>query len=108
MKIFIWLVTLALVATGFTCWAMSSLVMKSLADTGREILPAITVFLFRPNFWLLLFPLPWIIYSAVLTFRRELSPGAVFIFAGTAILGAALLICACFIAAVVPFLRLKV
>jgi hypothetical protein len=109
MKIFLWLVIVALAAICFTCWAMSGLIMKSLADTGRELheLPAITVFLFHPNGWILFLPVPWIIYSAVLTFRRELSPSAVFIFSGTAILGAALLLCAFFIAAVVPFLRMR-
>jgi hypothetical protein len=110
MKIFTWLLTLALAAVCFTCWAMSGLIMKSLADTGRELrdLPGITVFLFHPNLWILFCPVPWIIYSSVLSLRRELTPSAVFLFAGSVVLGVALLICAFFIAAVVPFLRLKV
>ena len=52
--------------------------------------------------------MPWIIYSMLLTLRRELTPSAVFVFAGSVVLGVALLICAFFIASVVPFLRLKV
>jgi hypothetical protein len=109
MKIFLWLSTLALAVVSFSCWAMSGLIMKSLADTGRgPYLPAFTVFLFRPNGWILLCSFPWIVYSAVLSFRREVTPRAVFIFAGTILLGTALLVCAFFIASVLPFLRMKV
>ena len=110
MKIFTWLLTLALAAVCFTCWAMSGLIMKSLADTGRELrdLPGVTVFLFHPNLWILFCPAPWIIYSSVLSLRRELTPSATFIFAGSVVLAVASLICTFFIAAVMPFLRLKV
>ena len=110
MKIFLWLVTLALSAVCFSCWAMSGLIMKSLADTGSalESLPAVTVLMFHPNTWILFCPAPWAVYSTLLTLRRELTANVVFIFAGTAIFGAALLICAFFIASVVPFLRMKI
>ena len=91
------------------CWAMSSLVMHSLADTHRDLLlPAITVFVLRPNGWILFCPLPWLIYAVVLSFRRELSPGALFLFAGTVILGATLLICAVVMACFLPYIPLSI
>jgi len=109
MKIFTWFMTLAFAAVCYTCWGMSCLIMKSLADSGRELdyLPAPTTLLFHPNLWILFCPVPWIIYSTVLTLRRELTPSAVFVFAGTLVLAVSLLMCGFFIAAVVPFLRLK-
>ena len=108
MKIFLWLATLALIAVCFSCWAISGLIMKSLADTGRETdLPAFTVFLFHQNGWILCYGIPWIIYSSVLTFRKDLTVKATFLFAGTIVLGTALLVCAFFIASALPFLRMK-
>jgi hypothetical protein len=108
MKVFPWLLTLALAIVCFTCWALSSLIMQSLADIGREPLPAVTVLVLRPNGWILFFPIPWIIYSAVLSFRRDITPGTLFVFAGTMVLAAAALVCALIIACVVPWITLKV
>jgi hypothetical protein len=88
---------------------MSSLVTRSLADMQRDdLLPVITVFVLRPNGWILFCPLPWLIYAGVLSFRRELSAGAVFLFAGTVILAATLLGCAVFMACVLPYIPLKI
>ncbi len=85
---------------------MSGLTLHSLADTNRE-LPAVTALVIRPNGWILACPLPWLIYSVVLTIRRELTPAAVLLFAGTLFLAAAVLVCAVVIASVVPFITLK-
>lgn len=85
---------------------MSGLASQSLTDTHREYLPAITVLVIRPNGWILVCPLPWVAYSLVLTMRREVTPAAIFLFAGTLFLAAAILVCAVVIASVIPFLTL--
>ena len=83
--------------------------MRSLADMHHDYsLPAITALVLRPNGWILFCPLPWLIYGGVLSFRRELSPGAVFIFAGTIILGATLLVCAVVMACFLPYIPLSI
>jgi hypothetical protein len=108
MKTFLWLSTLGVAVLSLCCWAVSSLVLRSLADTHQDfLLPAVTVLVLRPNWWMLFYPLPWAIYAAVLTLRRELSAGGVFLFAGTAILAATLLACAVVLACVLPYLPLK-
>ena len=69
--------------------------MLSFTDThtnGGLMLPAVTLFFLSHNVWILLYPLPWLIYAAVLSRRSDLAPGAVFVFAGTVILALAILI----------------
>jgi hypothetical protein len=107
MKVFPWLLTLAFAAVCFACWAMSGLVLRSLEATHHEMLPAVTILVIHPNGWILACPLPWLIYSLVLTIRRETTPAAVFIFAGTLFLAAAVLLCAIVIACFVPLLTFK-
>jgi len=108
MKTFLWFSTLAFAVVCFNSWALSSLAMRSLSDMGRDLLPAFTVALLRPNGWMLVCPLPWIIYAAILSFRRELSSGAVFLFAGTLIFAASVFIRAVVIADVLPWLPMKI
>ena len=109
MKAFTWLLTVAFGVVCFTCWAMSGLVMHSLADLHPDLpLPAVTALFIRPNGWILVCPLPWLIYSLVLTVRREVTPAAALVFAGTLFLAAALLVCLVVIASVIPFIALKV
>ena len=107
MKVFPYLLTLAFAIVCLTCWVLSELVLRSLADTHRDyLLSAFTAFVIRPNWWILACPVPWLIYSVVLTMRRELNPAAVFVFAGTLFLAAAVLVCAVVFASVLPFIPL--
>jgi hypothetical protein len=108
MKIYPWLLTLAFGAVSFTGWALSSLVLRSLSDIGYEHLPAVTMLVLRPNAWILFCPVPWIIYSVILSLRRETTPSSLFIFTGTVLLAVAVLVCALMIASVVPWLPMKV
>jgi hypothetical protein len=82
--------------------------MRSLAGIGREPLPAITVLVLRPNDWILCFPIFGVIYSTVLSFRREVTTGTLFIFTGTMALATAILVCVLGIACIIPWLTLKV
>jgi hypothetical protein len=104
MKIYPWLLTLAFAAVCWTCWALTGLTLDSLAQSHHAMLPAITIFLLHPNGWILACPLPWFVYSLVLTVRREITPSALFIFSGSLVLGAAVVFCALLIASVVPFI----
>ena len=56
------------------------------------------------HWWLLIVPLPWIIYAGVLTFRREVTPGAALLFAGTLVVVAVFLACALAIALTLPYI----
>lgn len=107
MKAFPWLLTVAFTIVCFTCWAMSGLAMHSVADMHHEMLPAVTIFVLRPNGWILACPLPWLIYALVLTMRREITAATVLVFAGTLFLAAAILICVVLVASVIPFITLK-
>ena len=107
MKAFPWLLSAAFAVVCFACWVMSSLALRSLEDTHRVFLPAVTVLVIRPNGWILACPLPWLIYSLVLTMRREVTASAVLLFAGTLFLAAAVMVCAVVIASVIPFITLK-
>ena len=89
-----------------TAWAMSELVVRSLQDTVGNV-PAFTRLVILPRHdWLLFAPVPWVFYSVALTFRRELTLGAVFVFAGTLFLFAAVVVCAVAVALSLPFIPL--
>jgi hypothetical protein len=105
MKVFLWLLTLSLIAICLTCWAMSELVEQSMRDLNAMLLvPYFTRLVILPHTWLLAVPLPWVVYAGILTFQRELTPKAVLLFAGTLILVATLLVCALAIALTIPFI----
>jgi hypothetical protein len=109
MKTFPWLLTLAFGVVCFTGWVLSSVILKSLSDIrGALPLPAITVLVLQPNAWVLFCPAPWIIYSTVLSFRREVTSSSLFVFTGTLLVAATVLVCALVIACVVPWLPFKI
>ena len=103
MKIFLWLTTLALIFVCLTGWVMSELVESSMRDM-RVAAPYFTQLVILPHGWLFVAPVPWVVYAGVLTFRRELTAPAVFLFTGTAILFAALLVCTLVIALTLPYI----
>jgi len=107
MRAFIWLLTSAMGILCLSCWAMAELAMRSLRDMGSP-LPNFTSLVLRPHGWLLFLPIPWIICSAVLSFRRELSVQAVFIFAGTIGFAMTSVVCAVVVAGLLPFIPLKI
>ena len=105
-KIFLWLLTLALALMCLTGWAMSELVLRSLRDTPRRALPVpyFTRLVVIPDWWLLVVPLFGVASSAILSFRREVTPPAALLFAGIIILVAVLLACALTIALTIPYI----
>jgi hypothetical protein len=101
MKAFLWLLTLALIVLCLTGWALSELVEQSMRDRSA---PGFTGLMILPHGWLFLAPLPWVVYAGVLSFRRELRPPEVLVFAGTIVLFAVLLGCALALALALPYI----
>ena len=88
---------------------ISSVAMLSFTDThtnGGLRLPAVTLFFLSHTGWILLCPLPWLIYAAVLSRRSDPTPSAVFVFAGTAMLALAIIFCIVAGACLLPYIAL--
>ena len=107
MKVFLWLLVLACAVWCVCCWTVSRVVVIVLTGMYPHLAwPKATELLLRPNGWVLLFPLPWLIYAMVLSRRRELTPGAGFLFAGTVVLALSILTCAIAVACLLPYVEL--
>jgi hypothetical protein len=104
MKIFLWLMTLAFTVVCLGAWAVSEVILRYL---GEIPLPGLTVWLLNPNWWLLVCPMPWIIYAVVLSWRRPVMLEHVLIFCGTQVLAAAILVSLVTLACALPWLPLK-
>jgi len=86
---------------------VSRVLMSVLAGMYPQLAwPGATELLLRHNGWLVLFPLPWLIYAVVLSRRRELTPGTVFVFAGVVVLALAVLTCVIAGACLLPYVEL--
>jgi hypothetical protein len=109
VKIFLWLVTIAFAIVCFGCWLIAHLVVWHLHDfRAGHPLPGFTRLILFPHGWLLFCPTPWTVAAAVLSFRREFSPAAAFIFAGTASIGMVVILFAVAIAAILAVIPLKI
>ena len=109
MKTFLWLLVLACVVWSVCCWAVSHvivIVLTGISSYDFFMWPGMTKFLLCPNGWIFLFPLPWCIYAIMLSFRRELTPRDLFVFAGTVVLGLTILTCAIAVACALPYVFL--
>jgi hypothetical protein len=87
-----------------SCWALAGLMIRSFDGLP---LPYFTNLVLVLSGWIPLLPLPWVIYSAILSFRRDLSARAVFIFAGTIAFAMTAVICGAAFAGALPFVRLS-
>jgi hypothetical protein len=97
MKTFAWLLTLAFAVICVSCWRVSQVSLAILAHLNVH-LPTFTLAVLHPCGWILFCPLPWVVYSAVLSLRKEVKPGSTFLFAGTLFFALALVVCAVVIA----------
>jgi hypothetical protein len=107
MRVFPWLLTLALAVECLAGSLLARLVMRSLADEQRAP-PMFTSWFFGHPTWWLLVPIPWVICALVLS-RRPPPPavGAVLIFAGIVAVVAAFLLGVMAIAGILPLLTFK-
>jgi hypothetical protein len=93
MKTFIWLSTAAFGLVCFTCWIMTKWSLFWLANSDH---PSTAHQIAIEHYYgcILGLPIPWVIWSAILAFRRqEITTSALFTFAGTLILAVAIVVC---------------
>ena len=109
MRTFIWLLTLAMGIFCFTCWFVADLAMSWFQDSlgNGNALPGVTKLILREDVWFLIVPVPWVIYSIILSSRKELSAQATFVFAGTIAVAATVVLCCLVVAAGLPILPLR-
>jgi len=91
----------------FFLWALAQ-VETGVLNAFSISLPASTQLLVINPTWLWFCPVPWIVASLVLSCRREVSPAAGFLFLGSIVLAASLILFPFLIAAAFPWLALYV
>jgi hypothetical protein len=105
MKVSLWLLTLALSVTCFFLWAIARMEMPLLRAVGFTLPPMTEFLLSSPN-WLLFCAAPWILWSLVLSFRKEVSYGVGFVFLSSILLAASLIFMPFLVAAAMPWFAL--
>src|SRR5436305_34991 len=109
MKVFLWLVVMALAVFYSGCWCFAFLVMQYIRDfRGTSYLPNLTHIVLVPYSWILFCPLPWFVAAVALSIRRDPSQKVVLIFTGTAILTVAIIFWAVALAAFLGTVPYKV
>ena len=104
MKAFVWLLTLGLAIVSTSCWVISHLVVVSLRATHRGMaVPNLTDWVLLPHWWMLWCPLPWVILAVYLSTRTSLSTSSALLFAGTVVVGGALLVACVATACILPY-----
>ena len=106
MKAFLWMMTLALAVMCFWLWALARLEIGLLEARYHHVLPALTVALVTHPNWLWFCPTPWIVAALVLSFRKEVSTAVGFLFLGTIVLAASLILFPVLMALSLPWLQL--
>jgi len=104
MRVYPWLLVLALVPVCFTWRMLSHLISDSTTD--RE-LPYLTRLVFHFDSWVMLSPLFWATYAALLSFRKKVTPGSLFMFTGLWLLAMTVLLCALALASALPWIPIK-
>ena len=106
MRVFPWLLALALAVECLAGSFLARFLMRSLADEQRAA-PGFTLLFFGHPTWWLLIPIPWVIYALILSRRPSPAVASAFIFAGTVSIVAAFLLGVMIIAAILPLLTFK-
>jgi hypothetical protein len=105
MKVFLWLLTMALSVLCFFLWVLARLEIP-LLETTSVPLPGLTLMLVASPNWLLFCPAPWIVASVILSCRKEVSPVVGFLFLGTIALAASLILFPTLLSLALPWLAL--
>lgn len=106
MRVFLWLLALALAIECLAGCLLAGFVMRALADEQRAA-PGFTLLFFGEPTWWLLIPIPWVVFSLILSRRPSPAVGSVLVFAGTVGVVAAFLLGVMVIAAILPLLTIK-
>jgi hypothetical protein len=107
MKTYLWLSTAAFGLICLTCWGLSSFISVWYQQSLGISIPAFTRAVSHYRLCLLFFPVPWLVYSAVIGKRKVLNPEAIFVFSGTLFLGAALLVSVLAFAFILPWIDIN-
>jgi len=105
MKVFLWLLTLALAVMCFFLWALARLEIPLLNRAAVQLPPLTVLLVANPN-WLWFCPVPWMVASLVLSCRKEVSSAVGFLFLGTIALAASLILFPFLVALALPWLAL--
>ena len=106
MRVFPWLLAIALAIECLAGSLLARFVMRSLADEQRTP-PMFTSWFFdHPTLWLLV-PVPWVICALILSSRPQASVGSVLAYAGIVAVVAAFLLGVMLIAAILPLLKFQ-
>jgi hypothetical protein len=106
MKISLWLFTLTFVIVSVACWAGAQLVFMELRHNPSAPLPLFTELVLQPHGWLLFCSVPWVIYAAVLSFRKAITSADLFMFVATLLLGIGMIVSAVVVAGMMPYMKL--
>lgn len=94
MKAFPWLLLIAFEAITLVCWGVvagtESVYREEFKAAG---FPLWTQTVLAARSWLPAFPLPWLVYAAILSRQTPPSVGSLFTFAGTICLGVSIFLC---------------
>ncbi|MGA2139956.1 MAG: hypothetical protein ABSH14_13950 [Verrucomicrobiia bacterium] len=107
MKVFLWLLTLALGVMCYFLWGLARIEAGVLEAFSISLPPLTAALVINPN-WLWFCPVPWIVASLVLSCRKEVSPAVGFLFLGSIVLAASLILFPVLIALAFPWLALYV
>ena len=100
------MMTLALAVMCFWLWGLTRIEAGLLEARYHHVLPSLTIALVMSSNWLWFCPVPWIVASLVLSFRKEVSSVAGFLFLGTIVLAASLILFPVLMALSLPWLQL--
>ena len=103
MKVFLWLLTLALAVMCFWLSVLARLEIPLLNAASVQLPPLTQMLVANPN-WLWFCPVPWIVASLVLSCRKEVSSVVGFLFLGTIVFAASLILFPVLIAEALPWL----
>jgi hypothetical protein len=106
MKAFLWMMTLALAVMCLCLWALARLEAGVLEVRYHHVIPALTIALVMHPNWLWFCPVPWIVASLVLSCRKEVTSAVGFLFLGTIVLAASLILFPVLMALSLPWLAL--
>lgn len=107
MKTALWLFILGLAVACTGCWAAAHVLMESWQRRFAGMpLHSFTQLVLFPHGWLLFCPTPWCVYATVLTFRKEVTPGATLVFLGTILIAMSAIVSAVVFAALLPYVAL--
>ena len=105
MKTFPWLLFLAFELVSILSWPAAELTESVYRREFEGVgFPAVTESVFAMKQWLPLIPLPWCIYSLVLTRRSEVAPSALFTYAGSICLAVSVFLCWVVAGLMLPYL----